>query len=179
MNIKDCSEALKAVSYLYGYLASYKDDGADAILANLSKILQAEMDKRLSFVAKLEMALTPKPEDKPAPVPEQIQTDCPTMPVQPIKPKPIEEIELTDKDIASRRKECQKCLYFAGETQTCDYNHMTGKVREAPVSECELWRGSERKNGRMYRRVCRVCGKAFQAPGPRTKLCPECKEVYA
>lgn len=178
MKIKDVVDAMTLTAYIYGVVSQYKDELLDMedAFEKLNRILRAELMAQLEELEKLEQP-APVPEE-PAPVPEPIVTDCPTMPVQPIKPKPIEEIELTDKDIAANRKECQTCRYYSVGARVCGYIIATGKPLETTVRDCEHYKDTG-KQRRIYKHTCKMCGAEFHDHSTRTKLCPDCKEVYA
>lgn len=90
-------------------------------------------------------------------------------------PKPA-EVPPAESVQAMHRKECLKCQYYSGHTNTCDYSGRTGKIRGIAVAECEYWKDGKKQKPRVYRHICKSCGKEFRDGAARTRFCPKCRE---
>lgn len=98
MDIKSCSEGLRAIAYILGKTEIYENSGIDLAIERLTKILLNEMD---ACIGQMEEDASQK---MPADQPPVIKTDCPSMPpAQEPKARPKKDPELV-----KNRKECRE-----------------------------------------------------------------------
>jgi hypothetical protein len=180
MKLMETVSMLQGIAYIRGVLTQWVDDDADviAVCKAIENRLLDEIEPEP--VTAPEPVADPKPEPEPAPVVTEQEirqavtewveaqgVDCPSKPPEPEKEQ-VPDVEVKD------RAECQKCQYRGNNdaTPVCCYSEKTGKLRKIPVAECELYKDSPR----LFRHVCKSCGRTFRSKGPNVKICQTCKE---
>lgn len=181
MKLMELVSMLEGIAYIRGVLTQWVDDDVDVI--EMCKVIERRLLDEIEPepVTAPEPITDPDPDPEPEPAPavteqeirqavtewvEAQGVDCPSKPPAPEK-ELVPDVEVKD------RAECKKCQYRGNNdaTPVCCYSEKTGKLRKIPVAECELYKDSPR----LFRHVCKSCGRTFRSKGPNVKICPACK----